>query len=94
MKNAVSSTCGDSTCVKNLKNRLTIVPEDIQRVITQLALLHVLLDRIKCFLGGNLHFGSGILADLDHSVDNVAALVSPRRNAVSNDVRKSNLALQ
>mmetsp|Transcript_26791 Transcript_26791/g.58382 ORF Transcript_26791/g.58382 Transcript_26791/m.58382 type:complete len:309 (+) Transcript_26791:69-995(+) len=52
-----------------------VVPVDVVGVVTELALLHVLLDGGALLVGGNLHLGLGLLGDLDDGVKGAIVVV-------------------
>jgi hypothetical protein len=54
--------------------KAAVIPEDRAVVVSELALLDVLSDRVGGLLGGDFHFGLGVLGDLDDGVVVLARL--------------------
>mmetsp|Transcript_44885 Transcript_44885/g.97673 ORF Transcript_44885/g.97673 Transcript_44885/m.97673 type:complete len:217 (-) Transcript_44885:111-761(-) len=74
-----------------------IVPKDGTVIVSQLAFLHILRDGIHLLLHSHLHFGFGVLWDLDQAIEVLAALqwnVMPRRDLVSVVVLEVHAVLQ
>mmetsp|Transcript_5954 Transcript_5954/g.11491 ORF Transcript_5954/g.11491 Transcript_5954/m.11491 type:complete len:302 (-) Transcript_5954:72-977(-) len=59
-----------------------VVPEDVERIVPELPLLHVLLDGVALLLRRHLHLRARVLGDFNHRVHDALVFVRPRVNPV------------